>query len=224
MVRTYASTSNIRKKGMRWLSLLEEYDRGDHGFRLEPSSSALMVIDMQDYFLDEGSHAFIPESGAITPNVRMLLDAYRESGLQVIFTRHAHGDHEDPGMLGKWWADVIMENHPSSRIAAALEPRESEPVILKNRYSAFQGTDLEAFLRARGIRSVVITGVMTHLCCESTAREAFMKDFEVYFVVDGTATQSEDLHVSSLKTLSHGFAIPVTTEEVLEILRGEADE
>jgi isochorismate hydrolase len=183
-----------------------------------------MVIDMQDYFLDEGSHAFIPESRAILPNVKALLDAYRRGGLQVVFTRHAHGKDEDPGMLGRWWADVILEDDPSSRIATVLEPMESEPVIRKNRYSAFQGTDLDVFLRARGIRSVVITGVMTHLCCESTAREAFMKDFEVYFVVDGTATQSEDLHISSLKTLSDGFAVPVTTDDVLGILGDEADE
>jgi isochorismate hydrolase len=206
------------------LSLLDEYDRGDYGFRLEPSRSALMVIDMQDYFLDEGSHAFIPESKAILPNVKGLIDAYRKKGYQVIFTRHAHGENEDHGMLGKWWADVIMDNHPSSKITSDLEPMESEPVIRKNRYSAFQGTDLDAFLRAKGIKSVVITGVMTHLCCETTAREAFMKDYEVYFVVDGTATQSEELHVSSLKTLAHGFVVPVTTDDILGILEEEENE
>jgi isochorismate hydrolase len=224
MVRTYASVGNIRKKGRQWLGLLDEYDRGDYGFRLDPPRSALIVIDMQDYFLDEGSHAFIPESKAILPNVKALIDSYRKNGLQVVFTRHAHDDNEDHGMLGKWWADVIMDGHPSSRITSELEPMESEPVIRKNRYSAFQGTDLDAFLRARGIRSVVITGVMTHLCCETTAREAFMKDFEVYFVVDGTATQSEDLHISSLKTLAHGFAVPVTTDDVLGILEESSDE
>jgi len=66
---------------------------------------------------------------------------------------------------------------------------------------------------------VLITGVMTHLCCETTAREAFVRDFKVFFAIDGTATKSDDLHVASLKTLTDGFAIPVTTEEVLGWLR-----
>ena len=61
---------------------------------------------------------------------------------------------------------------------------------------------------------------MTHLCCESTARAAFMKDFEVYFVVDATATQYEELHLSSLRTLSDGFAVPVTTDHVLKSFGG----
>jgi isochorismate hydrolase len=107
-----------------------------------------------------------------------------------------------------------------SGISPALRVERGDAVVRKTRYDAFTGTDLEGVLRRRGVRSVLITGVMTHLCCETTAREAFVRDFKVFFVVDGTATQTEDLHVASLKTLTDGFAIPVTTRGVLEWLEG----
>jgi bifunctional isochorismate lyase/aryl carrier protein len=74
-------------------------------------------------------------------------------------------------------------------------------------------------LYAESISSIVITGVMTHLCCESTARDAFMKDLDVFLVVDGTASKTEDLHISSIKTLTDGFAMPVTTSEVVRWLK-----
>jgi isochorismate hydrolase len=115
-----------------------------------------------------------------------------------------------------WWGDVIREESPLSEIEANLTPINSDIVIRKTRYSAFLGTELETFLRERNVRSLVITGVMTHLCCESTAREAFMRDYEVYFTVNGTATQNEELHLASLRTLSNGFSIPISCEAILK--------
>lgn len=221
MKESYALKGNIRDKGKEWLRAVEEYGKRRDDFELEPSRSALMVIDMQEHFLGEKSHAYLPSSEAIIPNIERLLKAYRENGHLVVFTRHAHKKDEDPGILGRWWADVIRDGDSSSRITPALRPLKSEVVIRKTRYSAFQRTDLENILKEKGIRCLVITGVMTHLCCESTAREAFMKDFEVYFVVDATASQYEDFHLASLKTLSDGFAIPLTTDEVLAKLGGE---
>jgi len=85
----------------------------------------------------------------------------------------------------------------------------------KEYYSAFFRTDLEDTLRRRGITRVVICGVMTHLCCETTARDAFMSGWEVAMVADGTATLNEELHLSSLRCLVHGFAMPALAEEVL---------
>jgi isochorismate hydrolase len=125
--------------------------------------------------------------------------------------------------MGRWWADVIREGTSDSNIVSLLEPLDSEHVLRKTRYSAFRGTTLEELLKDRGVKSLVITGVMTHLCCESTARDAFIRDFEVFFVVDATATNYEELHLSSLRTLSDGFAIPVTTDEVLDGMGGKND-
>ncbi len=183
--------------------------------KLRPDRSALLVIDMQRYFLESASHAYLPDSEKILGNVQKLIDAYRTRSLPIIYTRHALTDGDEPGAMGRWWKDVLRDDDRMSEISPKLAPKDSETVLRKNRYSAFVGTDLEKMLRELDVTMLVITGVMTHLCCESTARDAFMRDFDVFIVVDGTASETEDLHISSLKTLTAGFAIPVTTKEVL---------
>jgi isochorismate hydrolase len=90
--------------------------------------------------------------------------------------------------------------------------------IRKTRYDAFFDTPLESLLNEEEIHQVVIGGLMTHLCCETTARSAFMRGFEVFFLVDGTATYTEDFHRASLLNLAHGFATPILVAEILEAL------
>ncbi len=216
----YISEENLPVKSKEWLNAISHYARNRAKYKFLPSHSALLVIDMQEYFLNEESHAFIASSKAILPNIKLLLSTYRKHELPVFFTRHSLKEDEHPGIMEKWWGDVIKEESVLSEIVPSLSPSSSETVIRKTRYSAFQGTELENFLKQRSVKSLVITGVMTHLCCESTAREGFMKDYEVFFVVDGTATQNEELHLSSLRTLSHGFSIPITTEELLTEFEG----
>ena len=183
--------------------------------RFSPKDSALLVIDMQRRFLEQSSNAYLPAAGEIVGNVQALISAYRELSQPVIFTRHAHLHDEKPGAMMRWWGNLIRDDDEFSEIASPFAPLATETVFRKSRYSAFVDTDLEKRLRTQGISSIVITGVMTHLCCESTARDAFMRDFDVFIVVDGTASETEDLHVSSLKTLTDGFAIPMTTKEVI---------
>ena len=122
--------------------------------------------------------------------------------------------------MGRWWGDVIRESDALSQITPELEPRPDETVIRKSRYSAFKGTGLDPILRDMGVTTVIITGVLTHLCCESTARDAFMHDLDVYTVIDATASNTEELHMSSLRTLADGFAIPVTTQEMISLIGG----
>jgi isochorismate hydrolase len=174
---------------------------------------------MQRYFLESDSHAFIPAATEIVDNVAGIVESYRRRDLPVIFTRHANVRGAPSRSMERWWKDVLYEDDRLSEIAPALAPLREERVIRKSRYSAFVGTDLEDKLRRLGIESVLITGVMTHLCCETTARDAFMRDFDVFIVIDGTASTSEDLHTSSLRTLTDGFAVPVTTEEVLKWMK-----
>ncbi|GAB4302318.1 MAG: hypothetical protein Kow0090_17860 [Myxococcota bacterium] len=116
-------------------------------------------------------------------------------------------------MLGRFWGDYIKEGTRDSEIIAELSPQKDEKVIIKNRYDAFFGTELEGFLRSSGVEQVLITGVMTHLCCETTARSAFVRDFEVFFAVDGTATATEEMHIATLMNLANGFAVPMLCDE-----------
>jgi len=79
-------------------------------------------------------------------------------------------------------------------------------LIIKSQYDAFYDTNLHEILRKNNIEQVIITGVMTHLCCETTARSAFIRGYNVFFPIDGTATYNEDFHNATLTNLAHGFA------------------
>jgi isochorismate hydrolase len=211
----------LSEKVEDWKRRIARYESG-HRKKAHPFSyekSALLVVDMQRYFFDKSSHAFLMSAQAILPNVRDIIKAYRKLGLPVIFTRHAYAKGEDPGIMKTWWSELEEDGDPLAEIVNDLRPKAKEPVITKGRYSAFVNTDLEKRLRKLGVERLLITGVMTHLCCESTARDAFMRDFEVFFTIDGTASEDDDLHLASLMTLTDGFVMPVTTKEVLSCLR-----
>lgn len=211
-----ATQEEYDSRAREWLRILGLERR--RFFPLDLTNSALLVIDMQDFFLDEKSHAYIPTTDLIVPNLQELIGRFRANGMPVVFSKHSHKDGEDLGMMGKWWSDPMMESDPMTKLSDKMPIEDSDLIIDKNRYSVFHGTNLANIFREKGIEKVVITGVTTHLCCESTARAAFMLDFEVYFVIDGTAAWDEEMHLASIKTCSDGFSVPVTTKEVLEAL------
>jgi isochorismate hydrolase len=209
----YFTPETIHVKAQEMLASLSEYRRRHENIIFHPARAALLVLDMQEYFLDPASHAFIPSAPAIIPNIQALIAAFHENNRPVIFTRHVNTD-EDAGMMGKWWKDLIRPESAASRLTAALDSGKGK-VISKNQYDAFQGTTLESDLRAGGVGELVITGVMTHLCCETTARSAFVRGFEVFFTIDGTAAYTEAFHRAALLNLAHGFALPLLTGELL---------
>jgi nicotinamidase-related amidase len=210
----YLSEKNIEARCARWLDLVRPYNK-EH-LALAAEKAALLVIDMQRYFLNPDKSLGLPAGLAVLPNVRSLVGAFRKSGRPVIFTRHIHHpDRIDAGILGWWWQDMIVEGTPESEIHDDLRPGKSEKVVQKSRYSAFYNTDLDTVLRVLKIEDIVITGVMTNLCCESTARDAYFRDFRVFFTADGTATMTEEMHQASLLNLAFGFARITTTRELL---------
>jgi isochorismate hydrolase len=185
---------------------------------INPSRSALLVLDMQRYFLDEASHAYIPSAGAIIPGIARLVGAFYSRRLPVFFSRHTNTP-QDAGLMATWWRELIDPQHPLSLITPLLDPSKAE-IIEKPRYDAFFGTSLEERLRALRVEQVVVGGVMTHLCCETTARSAFMRGFQPFFLVDGTATYNRYFHVATLTNLSHGFAALSLVADVLAALEG----
>jgi isochorismate hydrolase len=97
---------------------------------------------------------------------------------------------------------------------------ESKDTILpKKRYSAFYETDLDSILRSKGIQDLILSGVMTNLCCETTARDAFMRDYRVFFLIDGTATGKDDHHPATLKNFGFGSATLLTCDELIRNLK-----
>lgn len=178
-----------------------------HSHKIQSSICALLVIDMQNYF---GGIA-----RTIRENVSSIIASCRSAGMFIVFTRHGHKDiQEDGGMLDKWWGDNIMVGTPAWELMPGFQPREGELLLDKNRYNAFYNTNLDKELRSRNIEQVLITGVMTNCCCETTARDAFVRDYRVFFVADGAATVNEELHIATLKTLAYGFAHIVETKGV----------
>jgi isochorismate hydrolase len=101
---------------------------------------------------------------------------------------------------------LIQYGSEDWEIINAISPLETDGILDKNRYSAFWDTGLDESLKSIDIEELIITGVMTNCCCETTAREAFVRDYRVFFVADATATVNDELHIASLKNLSYGFA------------------
>jgi len=216
MKEPYFTPDNIALKTQQMLQEIKPLVKNSK-LKIAPKGHALLVLDMQDYFLDKDSHAFIPSALAILPQIKRLIKAFSHHNLPVIFTRHLNTP-ADAQMMGRWWKDLITEDNPQSKVTAELyDP--SLTVINKTQYDAFYKTSLEELLRKDHIKQLTITGVMTHLCCETTARSAFIRGFEVLFPVDGTATYNEKFHRATLLNLAHGFALPVMAEEIAEGLR-----
>jgi isochorismate hydrolase len=214
MKKPYVTTANLSKKTAEWKSLIERHNT--HVMELHTRASALLVIDMQNYFLDASCPGFMEAAPAILPNLKKLLAAYRKKGLPVLFTEHAHENGKlDGGMMEWWWEELILKGTRDAEIFDELSPREDEKVVIKNRYSAFYHTDLETNLRCLKVEDIVITGVMTNMCCESTARDAFFRDYRVFFTMDATAATSEEFHVATLRNLSYGFAYVTDTDSIL---------
>ncbi len=122
--------------------------------------------------------------------------------------------------MGWWWQGMCIEGSPESEIHRDLAPLPSEKVVLKHRYSAFYNTDLETILRCLKIEDLVITGIMTNMCCESTARDAYFRDYRVFFLADGTGSINEEMQVASLLNLAFGFAHVTTSDRIVEGLTG----
>jgi len=178
-----------------------------------PSKCALLVIDMQRYFQSIAS--------PIIGNVLSIIEACRSRNMRIIFTRHGHEDiSEDGGMLAEWWGDYIPYGSKEWELLKALQPKDNEAILDKKRYNAFHGTGLDESLNQIGIEELIITGVLTNCCCETTARDAFVRDYRVFFAGDATATVNEDLHLATLKNLAFGFAHILSTEQVCGRLKG----
>ncbi len=178
-------------------------------------SSALLIIDMQHFFCNPASHAYFPDAKKIIPTIRRILAFYRKHSLLVIFTRYALLQNESPGAMGRWWNDVLYDDNKLSTIIDEMSVQPEDVVIRKTQYSAFFNTDLHHILQHKKITAVLITGVLTHLCCETTARDAFMHGYDVFFVTDATASDEQRFHIASIQNLSDACATMITAQEVL---------
>lgn len=198
--------------------------------RLDALKTALLVIDMQNVWVQEGQPAYSPYCQGIVPNINRLAGAVRHAGGPVYWIRAIYG-----GKASEDWSaylDFFSPAHMEAMTGALTEGAEGarlwrgmdvlpiDEQVIKSRFSAFiQGSsDIEGRLRARGIDTLLITGTATNVCCESSARDAFMLNFKTIMVSDANATGTDEAHNATLNALFGRFSDVYRTDEVVALL------
>ncbi len=196
---------------------------------IEGPKTALVVVDMQDYFVAESFPTSSPMAKEIAPNINRLAESVRAAGGVVIWVQtEAPADPEDwsnrreassPEVWNFRQTSLAVEGE-GFPIYHTCDVRPEDEIAIKYRYSAFipYPSPLEGILKKRGVDTLLITGVATSTCCESTARDASMWDYRTIMVSDGNADQNEMLHNHSLGKFLGMFGDVQSTDEVIEKL------
>jgi nicotinamidase-related amidase len=204
-------------------------------FEIKPSKSCLLVIDMTNAFLLPGAPIEVPEGLSLIPRLRALINVCRDKGLRIIFITHSYrkdgsdlGLHPafDPTIRSK---NILREGTEDVEFHCELRPQEDDIVIVKRRFSAFVGTELGLILHNNEIDTLIIGGVVTSVCCESTARDARNRDYKVIFLSNGTAAMNvpdlgwgrisaSDVQRYVLAIMAYDFAQVLSVEQVINIL------
>ena len=198
---------------------------------LAAARTALLVVDMQNYFVAEGRPTAVAQARTIVPTINRLAAALRTAGGLVVWiqttatgARERWAQHH-AGVLTAERARLrlagLNEAGPDFTLYAALEPQPSDLRVKKIHYSAFitGSSTLDADLRARGIDTVLVAGTATNVCCESTARDAMMLDYRVVMVSDANAAGSDAEHQATLDLFVSFFGDVLTADEVVQGLQ-----
>jgi len=202
---------------------------------LDPAHTALVVVDLQNGFMAPGQPAEVAEAREIVPNVNRLARATRATGGMVAWIQNTITP-ESENSWSVWfghfareeWGPQMRQAFTPGDFGHALYPEldvaEGDLRVRKTRFSALiQGSsDLDAMLRARGIDTLIIAGTATNVCCESTARDAMMLNYKVFFVSDANACRTDAEHNATLASLMVMFADVRSTDEMIALLQSRA--
>jgi len=217
----YSMPAAVKDRVLRRQGKLASHDT------IDAARTALVVVDMQNYFVAEGFPLEVPVARAIVPNINRLAQALRDAGGIVIWVQTSTatalqhwGNHHrymltpERSNIRLSFLDDAAEGHA---LYPALEPLPADLRIKKVTYSAFtpDPSAINAQLRSRGIQSLLITGTATNVCCESTARDAMMHDYRVVMVSDGNASFTDEEHATTLNNFALFFGDVLTTDEVI---------
>lgn len=198
------------------------------------SKTALVVVDMQIYFMEEGQLGAAPVAQTVVPNVNRLAHAVRDAGGIVVWVQNLAGVET----LESWSVgherfsedkrairiDGMQRDSRAFQLWPDLDVREDDQRVVKRRYSAFiQGSsDIENVLGDHGIETIIVTGVATNVCCESTARDAMMLNYRSLMVSDGCATNTDGEHAASLGNFYLYFGDVQATDEIVARLEASS--
>jgi ureidoacrylate peracid hydrolase len=200
-----------------------------------PAKTALVVVDMQNGFMvPELGHAACKMAHEIVPNINRLAQAVRDTGGTVIWIQTAYSDETLTSwsisyeMVGKKGADrrkfSLSPENKGYEIFSDLEVEPSDLIVVKNRYSAFiQGSsNIEEVLNSRGLDTLLITGTVTNVCCESTARDAMMRNYRTIMITDGNAANTDEDHNAALNNFYLTFGDIMSTDFAISCLTRNA--
>ncbi|PZT84676.1 MAG: 2,3-dihydro-2,3-dihydroxybenzoate synthetase [Citromicrobium sp.] len=187
-------------------------------WRPDPARAALLVHDMQRYFLA----AFAPDAAPLAPltaNVAALLAAARACGMPVFYTAQKGAqDRRDRGLQADLWGPGMSAAPEHEDIVPSVTPTETDFVLVKHRYSAFQRSNLETLMRARNRDQLLITGVYAHIGCQATAFDAFQRDIQPFFVADALADFSREWHDTALATVADCSGVVLSARQAQELI------
>ena len=199
--------------------------------RIDPARTAHVVVDLQNGFMAEGAPVEVPTAREIVPNVNAISAALRQAGGTNVFLRYTCDTAEKQSWSARYSEYLSAERSATHQktFSRGAEPWQLWPlldvqpndlIVDKTRFSAFvPGTcALHDMLAARGIDTLIVTGTLTNVCCESTTRDAMQRNYRVIFVADGNAALTDAEHNASLCNIATLFADVMTTAEVLAVL------
>lgn len=202
---------------------------------IEPARTALLVVDLQTGFVAPGALAEIPVACAIVPNVNRLARALRGAGGLVVWIVSTYGagaerdwpsffNYVTTGEMSERFRLAFAPGRPEHALWHELDRQPADVVVSKNRMTPFADPArvLETLLRERGIGMVLVTGTVTNVCCESTARDAAMRDFKTVMVSDANASRNDDEHNATLSIFLQAFGGVLTTEEAVAMIKAGA--
>jgi len=194
--------------------------------RCHPSKAALIVVDVQNDFVSrDGSAAKRGEdvgaAMAMVPNLLRLIEEGRRVGLIIVYIRTTHSEWTDtPSWVyrtsQKGGLSTCREGTWGAEFYEGISPLPSERGVIKHRYSAFINTDLNTVLKARNIQSVLVCGVATNVCVETTARDGYMFDYYVTMIDDCSAAYETKLHLGTLENMRRHFGLVASSGEIIE--------
>ncbi|MFG2231395.1 isochorismatase family protein [Streptomyces sp. NPDC048723] len=197
-------------------------------WRVNPQKTALLVIDMQNDFVLDGYPMEVPMARRRIPRMREVVGECRAAGVPVIYTEHVLLDSFDVSPLESAYNPALLTagmraGSFGSEIVDDLRPGPDDVVIRKHRYDAFHNTQLETVLATvsgpRQVDTVIIVGTLTEVCCDSTARGAYMRDYKVAFVGDATGALSDEAQFATERNISTFFGRVLSTGELTAEIR-----
>jgi ureidoacrylate peracid hydrolase len=198
--------------------------------RCDPRYAALLVVDVQNDFVSpEGSAGKrgddVGAAIAMIPNLTRLIDQARKVGLTIVYIRTTHSEWTDTASWiyrtsQKSGLSTCREGTWGAEFYDGIGPLPSERVVIKHRYSAFINTDLNTVLKARGIQSILVCGVATNVCVETTARDGYMYDYYVTMIDDCSAAYDAKLHMGTIENIRRHFGLVASSHQIIETWSG----